>query len=127
MRSSLLAILPALAVALLPEVPAPLVRPHGPAGGADGVVARRPLGPGAPQVTCPSLHHFGTADDYLDMEAVGAITRAVTAEGRPAQVELHEGANHAFDNDDFMFYDAALATLAWERTLSFLAERLQHA
>ncbi len=74
----------------------------------------------APQVTCPSLHHFGTADDYLPLTDVHTITAAVTAEGRPARVELHEGANHAFDNDDFYYYDPEASALAWQRTLAFL-------
>ena len=78
----------------------------------------------APQVTCPSLHHFGTADDYLDMDAVGAITRAVTADGRPAQVELHEGANHAFDNDDFFLHHPDASRAAWATTLAFLHRNL---
>jgi len=39
-------------------------------------------------------------------------------------VETYEGGGHAFDNDDFMFYDADLAALAWQRTLAFLADRL---
>ena len=58
----------------------------------------------APQVTCPSLHHFGTADDYLDAGAVSAVAAAVTADGRPARVETYDGANHAFDNDDFVLH-----------------------
>ncbi|HYH35738.1 MAG TPA: dienelactone hydrolase family protein [Nocardioides sp.] len=78
----------------------------------------------APQVTCPSLHHFGTADDYIDAAAVEAITRAVTADGRPAQVELYEGANHAFDNDDFFLYHEESSRRAWETTLAFLRRHL---
>jgi carboxymethylenebutenolidase len=78
----------------------------------------------APQVTCPSLHHFGTADDYLDMGAVEAITRAVTADGGPAQVELYEGANHAFDNDDFFLHHPDASRAAWATTLEFLHRNL---
>ena len=78
----------------------------------------------APRVTCPSLHHFGTADDFLDAEAVAAITSAVTAEGRPARVELHEGANHAFDNDDFVLHHPEASRRAWETTVAFLREHL---
>ncbi|MEU4233769.1 dienelactone hydrolase family protein [Nonomuraea sp. NPDC026600] len=74
----------------------------------------------APQVTCPSLHHFGTADDYLSMDEVRAITKAVTADGRPAQVELYDGANHAFDNDDFSLYHPEASRRAWATTLDFL-------
>jgi carboxymethylenebutenolidase len=78
----------------------------------------------APQVTCPSLHHFGTDDDYLDAEAVRAITEAVTAEDRPARVELYDGANHAFDNDRFVLHHPEASRRAWDATLAFLQEHL---
>jgi carboxymethylenebutenolidase len=78
----------------------------------------------APRVTCPSLHHFGTADDYLDADAVRAITAAVTADGRPARVERYEGANHAFDNDDFPLHHPEASRQAWEATLEFLNRHL---
>jgi len=78
----------------------------------------------APRVTCPSLHHFGTADDYLPMDAVATITEAVTADGRPAQVELYDGANHAFDNDDFFLHHPDAAGRAWASTLEFLRRHL---
>ena len=78
----------------------------------------------APQVTCPSLHHFGTADDYLDAGAVTAVTAAVTADGRPARVETYDGANHAFDNDDFGFHHPEASRRAWATTVAFLREHL---
>lgn len=78
----------------------------------------------APQVTCPSLHHFGTADSYLDAQAVEAITRAVTADGRPARVELYEAADHAFDNDDFFLHQPEASRRAWVTTVEFLGEHL---
>jgi carboxymethylenebutenolidase len=74
----------------------------------------------ARQVTCPSLHHFGTADDYLSMDEIRAISEAVTAEGRPAQIELYDGANHAFDNDDFSLHHPEASRRAWATTLDFL-------
>lgn len=78
----------------------------------------------APQVRCPSLHHFGTADDYLPIEKVREITAAVTGDGRPARVELYEGANHAFDNDDFFLHHPDASQQAWATTLAFLREHL---
>ena len=78
----------------------------------------------APQVTCPSLHHFGTADDYLPIEKVRDITAAVTGDDRPARVELYEGANHAFDNDDFFLHHPDASRQAWATTLAFLQEHL---
>lgn len=78
----------------------------------------------APQVTAPSLHHFGTADSYLDADTVAAVRAAVTAGGAPVEFELYDGADHAFDNDDFMFYHPEASALAWQRTLAFLAREL---
>ncbi len=78
----------------------------------------------APQVDATSLHHFGTADDYIPLETVEQIREAVTAEENTVVFETYEGANHAFDNDDFYFHHPEASDLAWERTLRFLAEHL---
>jgi carboxymethylenebutenolidase len=78
----------------------------------------------APQVTAPSLHHFGTADDYLDGPTVERIREAVTAGDNTVEFETYEGANHAFDNSDFALHHPAASALAWERTLAFLAREL---
>lgn len=74
----------------------------------------------APRVTAPSLHHFGLADDFIDAETVGRVRDAVTVGGN-ATFETYEGANHAFDNDDFYYYDPEASALAWQRTIEFLA------
>ncbi len=76
----------------------------------------------APQVTAPSLHHFGNADAYLDAATVAAITDAVTPQG--AVVETYQGADHAFDNPEFVNFHAAASSAAWERTTAFLREQL---
>jgi carboxymethylenebutenolidase len=78
----------------------------------------------APQVTAPSLHHFGLSDDYIDAETVGRIREAVAAGGAEVEFETYEGANHAFDNDDFFLFDADASEVAWERTLRFLGRHL---
>jgi carboxymethylenebutenolidase len=78
----------------------------------------------APRVTCPSLYHFGTSDDYIDAGTVEKISQAVTADGRPARVELYDGANHAFDNDDFPLHHPEASRRAWGTTLDFLHQHL---
>jgi carboxymethylenebutenolidase len=78
----------------------------------------------APQVRAPSLHHFGTADAYLDADTVATIREAVTSGGARVEFELYEGANHAFDNDVFVLHHPAASRLAWQRTLAFLAREL---
>lgn len=83
----------------------------------------------APQVRCPSLHHFGTADDYLPMPEVERITEAVTADGTRADVEvhLHEGAGHAFDNPHPGFHHPQASARAWAQTQEFLDRYLPSA
>jgi carboxymethylenebutenolidase len=77
----------------------------------------------APQVTAPSLHHFGLADDYIDADTVARIRTAVA--GRDGvEFETYEGANHAFDNSDFVLHHPEASALAWQRTLAFLSTRL---
>jgi carboxymethylenebutenolidase len=78
----------------------------------------------APRVTAPSLHHFGMADVYIDPDTVQRIREAVTATNDNVEFYTYEGANHAFDNDDFALHDPVASAAAWERTLRFLAERL---
>ncbi|YAL83146.1 dienelactone hydrolase family protein [Dermacoccaceae bacterium W4C1] len=73
----------------------------------------------APQVSAPSLHHFGEADSFIDLETVHRIRAAVTAQG--AQFETYAGADHAFDNDDAPWFHAQASALAWDRTQDFLA------
>jgi carboxymethylenebutenolidase len=76
----------------------------------------------APQVTAPSLHHFGLADSYIPADTVAKVEAAVSREG--VVVETYAGADHAFDNPDLPMHHAEASALAWTRTVAFLAERL---
>jgi carboxymethylenebutenolidase len=78
----------------------------------------------APQVPCPSLHHFGLADSYLPVATVREIESAVTAGGADATVLTYDGAGHAFDNPSPMFHDAGASAQAWAATRHWLAEKL---
>ena len=73
----------------------------------------------AGDVTAPSLHHFGTADDYIPMDVVEQIRAAVSRDG--VRFETYDGAGHAFDNPLPMFHHAAASEAAWRHTLDFLA------
>jgi carboxymethylenebutenolidase len=78
----------------------------------------------APEVTAPSLHHFGESDSYIDGDSVERVRAAVTS-GRPAvEFETYPGADHAFDNPDFMYHHPEASALAWDRTLAFLHREL---
>lgn len=71
------------------------------------------------EVTAPSLHHFGTADQFIPMPEVEKIRTHVERSG--AEFHLYDGADHAFDNTLPVFHHAQAASLAWQRTLDFLA------
>ncbi len=77
----------------------------------------------APQVTCPSLHHFGLSDSYIDADTVAMVQDRVTATG-DVRFEIYPGADHAFDNSDMPLHHPDASKLAWSRTLDFLADKL---
>lgn len=76
----------------------------------------------APQVTCPQQHHFGDADSFIPLETVRQIEEAVA--GPSTEFHYYEGADHAFDNDDFVMHHPEASELAWGRTLDFLERHL---
>ena len=74
-------------------------------------------------VTCPTLFHFGSADDYIPNDGVDAVGQALA--GRPGLVLNVEAAGHAFDNhESSMFYNESAAKAAWSKTMAFLGEHL---
>lgn len=77
----------------------------------------------APRVDVPSLHHFGLADSFIDNATVEAIRSAVTAQPT-CEFWTYDGADHAFDNEDWVGHHPQAAALAWERTAGFLRRRL---
>lgn len=70
------------------------------------------------------LCHWGKTDGFVSTESAEALVAALREAG--ADVESHHyDAGHAFFNDSRPeAYDAAAATLAWERTLAFLRANL---
>jgi carboxymethylenebutenolidase len=70
-----------------------------------------------PQVAAPTLHHFGNADTFLDVDAI------VPGLG-DAEIHRYDDAGHAFDNPLPMFHNADASALAWRRTEDFLARHL---
>lgn len=78
----------------------------------------------AAKVRMPSLHHFGTADAYLDADTRARIGDAVTVTNPYTVVETYEGAGHAFDNPHPLFHHAEASEQAWRTTTDFLARTL---
>jgi carboxymethylenebutenolidase len=77
----------------------------------------------APEVTAPSLHHFGTADSYIDAVSVGRIRTALETRD-DVTFKLYFDADHAFDNPHLPLHHPESAERAWRTTLAFLAEHL---
>lgn len=73
--------------------------------------------------TVPFQGHFATGDDWCTPAAVDALEAAMTGAGRSPEIHRYEG-DHAFFNETSEAYDAALATLSWERMLDFLTRHL---
>ena len=78
----------------------------------------------APQVSSPSLHHFGEADDYIPMDTVREIEAAITAGDGDVTFVTHPGAGHAFDNPSPVFHHEGASRDAWVTTESWLADHL---
>jgi carboxymethylenebutenolidase len=77
----------------------------------------------AGEVRGPILFHFGESDQYLPLEESSRIRDAFAARS-DAEVHLHSGAGHAFDNPSPMFHHAAAAEEAWPQTAAFLRRYL---
>ncbi|MFI5233027.1 MAG: dienelactone hydrolase family protein [Gemmatimonadales bacterium] len=76
------------------------------------------------KVKVPVLGHFATRDKSVSLDAVHGMADAVVKSG--GQFDVHEyEADHAFFNDTRpQVYNAAAATLAFSRTLTFLRKVL---
>jgi carboxymethylenebutenolidase len=74
------------------------------------------------------LCHFAEEDPYNSVEEVEGMRQALQAAGRPATYYTYPGTRHwFFDANRTDAYDAAAASLAWERTIAFLNAELRRA
>ncbi|MDK3074604.1 YghX family hydrolase [Sedimentitalea sp. JM2-8] len=85
---------------------------------------RQPPAEDVPQIQAPLLIHYAGLDERINAgwEAYGA---ALEANGKEFSVHFYPDANHGFHNDTTPRYDAAAATLAWDRTLAFFDAHLR--
>ena len=77
----------------------------------------------AARVECPIVFHFGEADPYLPVAEAEQIRQAFSGHPR-AEVHMHTGAGHAFDNPSPMFHHAEASREAWPQTAAFLERNL---
>jgi carboxymethylenebutenolidase len=79
----------------------------------------------AGQLSCPLLAAVG-AEDHNPSPALGdALRERAGASGQPVQVDVYEGAGHAFFADYRPTYRPQPAAQLWERIVPFLAQHLQ--
>ncbi len=71
----------------------------------------------------PVLGHFATEDKFINKEMVSGFEQAMNEAGKSFETHWYE-ADHAFANPTTARYDEADASLAWERTLTFLNQHL---
>jgi carboxymethylenebutenolidase len=78
------------------------------------------------RIEAPVLGHFGTADDFIDVETAEALLTELREAGVKAEFVFYEGAGHAFFNDTNRLgtYDPDAASRAWQRSTEFLGETL---
>lgn len=77
------------------------------------------------QARATYLGHFAENDPYEPAENVAWLEKELQANGRTATFYHYKGVGHWFCEPDRVdAYDETAATLAWERTLSFLRATL---
>jgi carboxymethylenebutenolidase len=74
----------------------------------------------------PVLGHFGTADEFIPLDAAKSLESELRETGVDVTFHYYDGAGHAFFNDTNRLgtYDENAARLSWERTVSFLRSAL---
>ena len=76
-----------------------------------------------PRTTAAVLAIYGERDTRVTAQAE-PVRAALTTAGRPFDVRVYPGVNHAFFNDTGANYDAAAAADAWQRTLAWFRTHL---
>lgn len=78
------------------------------------------------QIDGAILGHFGTADEFVPVDAARQLETELRDAGVDVTFEYHEGAGHAFFNDTNRLgtHDPEISSRSWERTLSFLRSQL---
>jgi len=77
-----------------------------------------------PKISAPLCLQYAGLDKRIN-EGIDDFVVALKANGKPYELHIYEGANHAFNNDtNEARYDKEAADLAWDRTVEFLKGHL---
>ncbi len=79
----------------------------------------------AERLSCPLLAAVGAEDKNPSPELGERLRERASASGQPVQVDIYEGAGHAFFADYRPSYRPEAAARLWERVVPFLAENLK--
>jgi carboxymethylenebutenolidase len=70
------------------------------------------------------LGHFAETDEYVSASGRRKLEKALKAAGKTAEFHVYPGTRHWFFESDNAAYHPQAASLAWERTLTFLKTHL---
>jgi len=86
---------------------------------------RQPKPEEVSKIEAPLLLHYAGEDEGIN-KGIPAFEEALKKANVEYKVYMYEGAKHAFNNDqNAERYDKEAARLAWQRTISFLKEKLK--
>ncbi len=86
---------------------------------------RQPAAKDVPKIKVPLLLHYAALDQRIN-KGIPAFETALKKAGVDYKKYMYEGAKHAFHNDtNAARYHKEAAQLAWQRTISFLKEKLE--
>jgi len=78
-----------------------------------------------PKITAPLCLHYAGVDERINA-GIPAYEAALKAHGKPYEIYMYEGAQHAFNNDtNEARYHREAAELAWSRTVDFFRRHLE--
>jgi carboxymethylenebutenolidase len=84
----------------------------------------QPAAEDVPKIKAAMLIHYA-GDDQRINAGIPAFEEALKKAGVDYKIYMYEGAGHAFMNDTGTRYHKEAASLAWQRTVAFLKERLK--
>ena len=83
----------------------------------------QPAAADVPKIRAPLLLHYAALDTYIN-PGWPAYEAALKEHGKDYTAHFYADVNHGFHNDTTPRYDEAAATLAWDRTIAFFADKL---
>lgn len=86
---------------------------------------RQPASEDIPKIKASLLLHYAGLDEAIN-KGIPAYEAALKKASVDYTIYIYEGAQHAFNNDtNAERYNKEAAQLAWQRTISFLNEKLK--